>query len=432
MCRELVPFGHVTKTLAPTLLATSESSTSLGEQHHDSQGIVKNIQSLTCPQSSLLVLRLHLRFQISLRALCTELCALLTHVFKWPALPPQHYRSEPNTYPRFDEEGNMDEMANTQNVGGPPYSGFHLPNYSEPPGHPNLQWPQQLPRTFARHPQRQVPGTSSFASDISGPDAAVDENRHFQHTRTNEIPHPDLMSQRNLSYQRPYRQGSSDSSSQDRRHSSRPADSPAPLSETGSSPRNPNRRSFDRYSTDIPSGAAESNGASRSPASRAAERMARRQRTIGHLSFRRISSHMEHPNVPSTEQLRELREKLRHLLPAELPEGIDALCNICQKDYSTKHVDPSEDTEVAIQLPCKHVFGEHCINTWFDTCKKHKNKITCPMCRKVLIEPRSRENTQSRAQLMAGLDRLRRQAEGRPLFEGVPRAMVEGRVAGEL
>jgi hypothetical protein len=92
--------------------------------------------------------------------------------------------------------------------------------------------------------------------------------------------------------------------------------------------------------------------------------MARRQRTVGHLSFRRISSHLDHPNVPSTEQLRELREKLRHLLPAELPEGIDAMCDICQKDYSTKHVDPSEDNEVAIQLPCKHVFGEHCINTW--------------------------------------------------------------------
>jgi hypothetical protein len=23
----------------------------------------------------------------------------------------------------------------------------------------------------------------------------------------------------------------------------------------------------------------------------------------------------------------------------------------------------------------------------FDTCKKHKNKVTCPMCRKNLIEP---------------------------------------------
>jgi hypothetical protein len=94
------------------------------------------------------------------------------------------------------------------------------------------------------------------------------------------------------------------------------------------------------------------------------DRMARRQRTAGHLSFRRISNHMDHPNVPSTEQLREFREKLRHLLPAELPEGIDAMCDICQKDYSIKHVDPSEDNEVAIQLPCKHVFGEHCINTW--------------------------------------------------------------------
>jgi hypothetical protein len=67
----------------------------------------------------------------------------------------------------------------------------------------------------------------------------------------------------------------------------------------------------------------------------------------------------------------------------------------------------------------------------FDTCKKHKNKMTCPMCRKLLIEPRCRENAQSRGQMMERLDRLRRQGDGRPFFEGMPRAMVHGRVAGD-
>lgn len=191
-------------------------------------------------------------------------------MFKWQAFPPQHYQAEPNHYPRFNEEGRVDDMASTQNVGGHPYSGFNLPNYSTPPGHPNLQWAQQYPRNFARHPQRTVPMTSSFASDILGPDTAVDETRSSQHYRNNEVPHPDVMSRRNLSYQRPYRQSSSDFNNQDRRHSSRPADGPAPLSELGSSPRNSNRRSFDRYSNDVPGGVAEPNGPIRSPASRAA------------------------------------------------------------------------------------------------------------------------------------------------------------------
>ena len=90
---------------------------------------------------------------------------------------------------------------------------------------------------------------------------------------------------------------------------------------------------------------------------------------------------------PSAHQMKALNDKLRHLLPNQLPEGSSADCDICQKAYSAKNCDPTEDNEMAIQLPCKHIFGEHCINTWFETCKKHKNKITCPMCRKLLVDP---------------------------------------------
>lgn len=45
---------------------------------------------------------------------------------------------------------------------------------------------------------------------------------------------------------------------------------------------------------------------------------------------------------------------------------------------------------MAIQLPCKHVFGEFCFQKWVDTCKEHKNKITCPMCRELLVKPAER------------------------------------------
>lgn len=121
-------------------------------------------------------------------------------------------------------------------------------------------------------------------------------------------------------------------------------------------------------------------------------------------------------------QMQVLRDRLRHFLPKELPEGIGTMCDICQKDYSTKHVDPSEDEEIAIQLPCKHVFGEQCINTWFDTCKKQKLKITCPMCRKLLIEPlpmsfsRANGHASSRA-FLDGLQRFRREDFGQQLLD---------------
>ena len=138
----------------------------------------------------------------------------------------------------------------------------------------------------------------------------------------------------------------------------------------------------------------------------------RRPRTIGFSSSyraRMMAAHHEHPNVPSLSQMQALKDKLRHLLPGELPEDASTTCDICQKDYSAEHIDPSEDAEVAIMLPCKHIFGEYCINTWvrstlhvfvphvtnpsqFETCKTHKNKVTCPMCRKLLVEPRRPEH----------------------------------------
>lgn len=93
------------------------------------------------------------------------------------------------------------------------------------------------------------------------------------------------------------------------------------------------------------------------------------------------------PNIATPRQIQELKDKLPRHLPSELPKETSTTCDICQKDYSPKHVQPAEEEEVAIELPCGHVFGEFCIFQWFDTCKAHKNKVTCPMCRKQLVEP---------------------------------------------
>ncbi|KAF2873071.1 hypothetical protein BDV95DRAFT_605639 [Massariosphaeria phaeospora] len=146
-----------------------------------------------------------------------------------------------------------------------------------------------------------------------------------------------------------------------------------------------NRRSFDRYSTDL-SHTSTSSDAEETAARTRLHRGYQSRRRWGNADFRSRGPGAGDGNTPTTSQMQEFKHKLRRLLPTELPENASTTCDICQKDYSAKSVPPTEEDEVAVQLSCKHVFGEHCINTWFDTCRTHKNKITCPMCRVVLIE----------------------------------------------
>lgn len=60
----------------------------------------------------------------------------------------------------------------------------------------------------------------------------------------------------------------------------------------------------------------------------------------------------------------EMEKCLPRLLPQELPTGTSSRCDICWKDYSNERVEPSENAENAVQLPCGHFFGEVCIFEW--------------------------------------------------------------------
>lgn len=154
-------------------------------------------------------------------------------------------------------------------------------------------------------------------------------------------------------------------------------------SDRSSSPRASARRSFNRYSADLSHSGTSSDveeAAARSPPFN----RTRHQRTD---SRSRLLRQAYDPRIITGSQLQQLTASLPRLLRGDLPDDTSPTCDICAKDYSTVSVPPSEEEEVAVKLPCGHCFGESCITEWFDTCKKHKNKVTCPMCRKQLIEP---------------------------------------------
>ena len=132
------------------------------------------------------------------------------------------------------------------------------------------------------------------------------------------------------------------------------------------SPRTSHRRSFDRYSTDLshPNGNSVSDDASHAPIhrSRRPRTMVNHRPPISGFYARQLAHY--HPNVPSDFQLQNLKDGLKKHVRSSLAEGVSPSCDICQKDYSETVVKPTEDEEMAVELSCKHVFGEYCMHTW--------------------------------------------------------------------
>jgi hypothetical protein len=150
------------------------------------------------------------------------------------------------------------------------------------------------------------------------------------------------------------------------------------------SPRTSNRRSFERYSVDLSPSSTSSDAEEAAARAPPPNRLRTRTREV-RPRFTGYRPHID-PNIATPRQIQELKDSLSRRLPSELSDDVSKACDICQKDYSASHVSPTEEEEIAVVLACGHTFGEFCISQWFDTCRVHKNKITCPMCRKQLIE----------------------------------------------
>jgi hypothetical protein len=87
-------------------------------------------------------------------------------------------------------------------------------------------------------------------------------------------------------------------------------------------------------------------------------------------------------------RLQQLRGRMQRLTSDQLPAESDKSCSICRFDYSTVACKPTQGNEMAVRVPCKygHVFGEWCIEEWFRIRVKHKERITCPVCREELTK----------------------------------------------
>jgi hypothetical protein len=140
------------------------------------------------------------------------------------------------------------------------------------------------------------------------------------------------------------------------------SEGPSRRSDRSTSPRSSNRRNFERYSVDLSQSSTSSDAEEAAARAPPLNRMRHRPREVRPRYVGR-HPHVD-PNLATTRQIQELKHSLQRHLPSALPEKASKACDICQKDYATTHVQPTEEEEIAVELACGHTFGEFCISQW--------------------------------------------------------------------
>lgn len=268
--------------------------------------------------------------------------------------PPPAFRNGLN-YPRTDlggTPGSNDLYTRAEHLRGAQAFNVPLPHMYESPT-PPATGPPQLPQLTRRQhwsmmgssPPPRYFGAEAVRSPNSG---YTDQPRQIQSPGRRTLPHEHRPV--NRAYDGEVRRASLFIDGHSRR------------SDRSVSPRTSNRRSFDRYSFDLPQSSTSSDAeeaAARAPPSSRARHRPREVRP----RFFGQHQHID-PSIATPRQIQELKERLPRRLPSELSKEVSTACDICQKDYAVSQVQPVEEEEVAIELPCGHIFGEFCIFQW--------------------------------------------------------------------
>jgi hypothetical protein len=247
----------------------------------------------------------------------------------------------------------------------------HLPNYPMMQGFPGSPPPQTQGYDVSIAPPYQVP---QFLRQQQYAGIELQSPMRFGGDQVFEAPVPQGSDRPRLSpfvrrsSQQGSRQHNGNSNNGHRpydpaeRRASRFVNAQGRVPEGNTSPPTSGRRSYDSFVRDF------SRALHSSDAEEAAARVPPpfRSRRLPREPRLRFSSHPQHhdPNLVTPRHIQELKAKLPRRLPSQLAEGVSSTCDICAKDYSSTHVQPNEADEVAVELPCGHVFGEFCISEW--------------------------------------------------------------------
>lgn len=93
--------------------------------------------------------------------------------------------------------------------------------------------------------------------------------------------------------------------------------------------------------------------------------------------------------APLDQSLRARRyiQQLPRLDQVDVPELQDQACYICHEPYvfDIQTMDHGDAVEYPVRLPCNHIFGNHCLQTYICGAQRPGfNSVPCPLCRREL------------------------------------------------